>query len=99
MEPRVGNKFRLGKKIGSGSFGEIYLGKNVQTSEEVAIKLVISASLSALATVLHVFFGLNIGKADIDESNSLSKDVSRTQDTTICGKNMLSSHHNFLDIL
>lgn len=26
MEPRVGNKFRLGRKIGSGSFGEIYLG-------------------------------------------------------------------------
>ncbi|KVH92983.1 Protein kinase, ATP binding site-containing protein [Cynara cardunculus var. scolymus] len=40
MEPRVGNKFRLGRKIGSGSFGEIYLGTNVQTNEEVAIKLV-----------------------------------------------------------
>lgn len=26
MEARVGNKFRLGRKIGSGSFGEIYLG-------------------------------------------------------------------------
>ncbi|XP_065866749.1 casein kinase 1-like protein 2 [Euphorbia lathyris] len=39
MEPRVGNKFRLGRKIGSGSFGEIYLGTNFQTNEEVAIKL------------------------------------------------------------
>ncbi|CAN4098524.1 unnamed protein product [Withania somnifera] len=39
METRVGNKFRLGRKIGSGSFGEIYLGANVQTNEEVAIKL------------------------------------------------------------
>lgn len=39
MEPRVGGKFRLGRKIGSGSFGEIYLGTNVQTNEEVAIKL------------------------------------------------------------
>jgi hypothetical protein len=26
MELRVGNKFRLGRKIGSGSFGDIYLG-------------------------------------------------------------------------
>ncbi|KAH7519228.1 casein kinase 1-like protein 1 isoform X2 [Ziziphus jujuba] len=39
MEPRVGGKFRLGRKIGSGSFGEIYLGTNFQTNEEVAIKL------------------------------------------------------------
>lgn len=68
MEPRVGNKYRLGRKIGSGSFGEIYLGNfssflveflflsflgfvftdlvfastgtNIQTNDEVAIKLV-----------------------------------------------------------
>eukprot|EP00744_Colponema_vietnamica_P001750 GILI01002863.1.p1 GENE.GILI01002863.1~~GILI01002863.1.p1 ORF type:complete len:461 (+),score=85.18 GILI01002863.1:187-1569(+) len=36
---RIGGKWRLGRKIGSGSFGEIYLGVNVQTDEEVAIKL------------------------------------------------------------
>lgn len=39
MELRVGNKYRLGKKIGSGSFGEIYQGTNVQTGDKVAIKL------------------------------------------------------------
>ncbi|GKV35747.1 hypothetical protein SLEP1_g43970 [Rubroshorea leprosula] len=39
MEPRVVNKFRLVRKIGSGSFGEIYLGTNIQTNEVVAIKL------------------------------------------------------------
>lgn len=26
-EIRIGNKYRLGKKIGAGSFGDIYLGK------------------------------------------------------------------------
>ena len=26
MELRVGNKYRLGRKIGSGSFGDIFLG-------------------------------------------------------------------------
>ncbi|CAG9321598.1 unnamed protein product [Blepharisma stoltei] len=36
---RIAGKYRLGGKIGSGSFGEIYLGTNVQTNEEVAIKL------------------------------------------------------------
>ena len=39
MELRVGKKYRLGRKIGSGSFGDIYLGTNVTTGEEVAIKL------------------------------------------------------------
>ncbi|KMZ58754.1 Casein kinase I-like [Zostera marina] len=39
MEPRVGNKFRLRQKIGCGSFGEIYLGTNLQNNEDVAIKL------------------------------------------------------------
>jgi len=39
MELRVGGKYRLGRKIGEGSFGDIYLGVNLQTGEEVAIKL------------------------------------------------------------
>jgi hypothetical protein len=53
MELRVGGCFRLGRKIGSGSFGDIYLGRifqnfyfkyiflgeNIVTREEVAIKL------------------------------------------------------------
>ncbi|EDV27671.1 uncharacterized protein TRIADDRAFT_20995 [Trichoplax adhaerens] len=39
MDLRVGNKYRLGRKIGSGSFGDIYLGTNIITGDEVAIKL------------------------------------------------------------
>jgi serine/threonine protein kinase len=39
MELRVGNKYRLGRKIGSGSFGDIYIGTNIANGEEVAIKL------------------------------------------------------------
>jgi serine/threonine protein kinase len=38
-ELRVGKKFRVGKKIGSGSFGDIYLGTNISTGEDLAIKL------------------------------------------------------------
>uniref|UniRef100_A0A3Q0QZ07 Protein kinase domain-containing protein n=1 Tax=Amphilophus citrinellus TaxID=61819 RepID=A0A3Q0QZ07_AMPCI len=36
---RVGNRYRLGRKIGSGSFGDIYLGTDISVGEEVAIKL------------------------------------------------------------
>ncbi|OHT17481.1 Casein kinase I isoform delta-like protein [Tritrichomonas foetus] len=39
MDLRVGSKYRLKKRIGAGSFGEIYAGENVTTHEEVAIKL------------------------------------------------------------
>ncbi|TYI74048.1 hypothetical protein E1A91_D07G173000v1 [Gossypium mustelinum] len=39
MDHVIGGKFKLGRKIGSGSFGELYLGVNVQTGEEVAVKL------------------------------------------------------------
>uniref|UniRef100_A0A3Q3VZT1 non-specific serine/threonine protein kinase n=1 Tax=Mola mola TaxID=94237 RepID=A0A3Q3VZT1_MOLML len=39
MELRVGNRYRLGRKIGSGSFGDIYLGTDISVGEEVAIKL------------------------------------------------------------
>ncbi|KAG6423078.1 hypothetical protein SASPL_113462 [Salvia splendens] len=39
MDNVIGGKFKLGRKIGSGSFGELYLGVNIQTGEEVAVKL------------------------------------------------------------
>lgn len=35
----VGPNFRVGKKIGSGNFGELRLGKNLYNNEDVAVKL------------------------------------------------------------
>ena len=34
-----GNKYELRTKIGCGSFGSIYRGKNIRTNENVAIKI------------------------------------------------------------
>jgi hypothetical protein len=30
MDIRIANKYRLGRKIGGGSFGDIYVGKSKQ---------------------------------------------------------------------
>ena len=39
MEIRISNKYALSRRIGSGSFGEIFLGKDLQSNTEVSIKL------------------------------------------------------------
>ncbi|KAL9242991.1 hypothetical protein vseg_016935 [Gypsophila vaccaria] len=39
MDVILGGKFKMGRKIGSGSFGELYLGVNIETGEEIAIKM------------------------------------------------------------
>ena len=37
----IGNQYKLLNKLGSGSFGEVYKGINMETNELVAVKLVI----------------------------------------------------------
>lgn len=39
MEITVGGHYHLKRRIGAGSFGEVFYGEDVQTHEEVAIKL------------------------------------------------------------
>lgn len=39
MEIRIADKYQLGRKIGSGSFGEIFMGRDLDKDAEVSIKL------------------------------------------------------------
>jgi len=59
----IGNKYKLIKKIGSGTFGTIFEGKNVRTNEKVAIKMeLISDNVKLLKneTIIYKFLhGVN----------------------------------------
>ena len=56
MELRVGNKYRLGRKIGSGSFGDIYLGKYFLSQSCNRFFWVFSSTLGALCVKFHVYW-------------------------------------------
>ena len=40
FEIRLANRYRLDKEIGSGGFGVVYEGTNIETKKKVAIKIV-----------------------------------------------------------
>ena len=67
FEIRVGRKYRLGKKVGSGSFGDIYLGKHVETGREVAIKLEPSSTRHPQLKYESRLYNLLVGAVGIPE--------------------------------
>ena len=66
----VGVHYRVGKKIGEGSFGVIFEGQNLLNNQQVAIKFVLGPNLSrssligfrSLEKVMHLNYGMNIGR-------------------------------------
>jgi serine/threonine protein kinase len=45
MELRLGEKFKIIKKIGSGAFGEIYKGKRIHAKEKLCFSILVTQSV------------------------------------------------------
>ena len=39
MDLKLGGKYKISKKLGSGAFGELFFDKELATGEEVAVKV------------------------------------------------------------
>lgn len=89
---KIGNKkFKLGKRIGSGSFGSIHHGINVQTGEEVAVKLVCLRSFSLLRSL---FFHNNNNKTKGTKRKREKKKLKLTLNGHVSNNVPTGSHKN-----
>ena len=68
----VGNKYKAIEKIGSGSFGSIYIGENINTGNNVAIKLEENKEYSQLENEAKMYNCLR-GKDGIPELKAYGK--------------------------
>ena len=58
----LGNRYRIGRRIGSGTFGDVYLGTNIISGEEVAIKIEgVKAKHRRLEREVDIYKSLNGG--------------------------------------
>jgi hypothetical protein len=63
----VGVHYRVGKKIGEGSFGVIFEGQNLLNNQQVAIKFVRPFQFAELIIrnherAMHLNYGMSIGR-------------------------------------
>eukprot|EP00042_Codosiga_hollandica_P047087 m.505862 g.505862 ORF g.505862 m.505862 type:complete len:407 (-) comp57367_c0_seq2:207-1427(-) len=54
----VGPNYKVGKKLGSGNFGELHYGKNIFTNEDIAIKLEASSARAPQLYLEYRFYQL-----------------------------------------
>ena len=75
----IGNKYKIIKKIGSGSFGRVYKGENILNNELIAIKEV-SKSLLDGSEYLFEAFGKELEIMKLCETNNSVKLIEHLED-------------------
>lgn len=80
-EYRTLNNYKVTRKLGSGAFGDIYLGINPKTNQEVAIKIEDENSRQP-----QLFYEAKIYKLLLKDSHSLDKGIPQVYSCTIDGK-------------
>ena len=75
----IGNKYKIIKKIGSGSFGRVYKGENILNGEFIAIKE-ISKSLLEGSDYLYEAFGKELEIMKLCESKNSVKLIEHLED-------------------
>ena len=71
MELRVGNKYRLGRKIGSGSFGDIYLGESL--NDTLLAKLLVGCLTTGNNVIKREYDAVEYVKGILCHMNLFSK--------------------------
>ena len=92
VEIRVGGRYRLGKKIGTGAFGEIFEGTDIFDNSSVAIKLehnsvkypqlLFEAKLLKLELILHLIIIFNYVQIAILSKYIISSKIMPSQRTS-----------------
>ena len=83
----VGVHYRVGKKIGEGSFGVIFEGTNLLNNQQVAIKFVCFAGLPVLSTSFSLWTR-NQGRA-MHRNSEMNIERTRSLLAAVCTPDLL----------
>lgn len=93
----VGGKYRLIRRIGSGSFGDIYLGINISNGEVTMVFYYLKCIIYSLYALICIF-GCFLSIANRPKTHTIALRFVRKSvyvEPAICFRQMFDSHFDF----